>query len=127
MATLFSDDFEANNLNAWTGTNGVADTSTASVLNGTYGCELNSSDAFVFKDFTEPASLIVTHGVHVKLVTASGSGTFRVLQISQSVGGASIVRLRYNNGNFDLWMNNKDGTVQTASLPTLSTNTWYYL
>lgn len=126
MATLFSDNFEAGNLVAWTGTNGVVSAQAAAAFAGSFGAELVRDEAFAYKDFSAPASQLVTHGAEVKIVTLTGGGQARILQISE--GGTSIARLIYDNGTYKLWLNQKDGTIATSAIAaTLTAGTWYLL
>lgn len=127
MTTLFSDTFESGNLSAWSLTSGTISAQAVAAHTGSFGCEANSIDAFALADFTAPASTIVSLRADVNIVNASGTGIFRIIQISTQAGGASVGRLRYNNGAYDLWMNNKDATTQTASVAGISTGTWLTL
>ena len=125
MATLFSDTFESGDLSNWTGTNGTIAASGAAAHAGSFGCDANSSDAFAFKDFSAPASQFVSHRADVKLLTASGAGVFRILQISQ--GATSIAKILYDNGTYKLELRNADNSLQTATIAGITTNTWQEL
>lgn len=121
MALIFSDNFETNNFSNWTGSNGSVATGTSYALAGTYGARCNSFDAFVYKDFTAPASKIVSFATKVKLVTATDSGIFRILQISQ--GTSWIARIIYNNGNYYLLLRNSDTAEQSVQISGIVANT----
>lgn len=126
MGTLFSDDFESGGLANWTGTNGSITVDAAAKLNGSFGCDANTVDQFAFKDFTAPASKIVTHGAYVKLVSASGTGIARILQISDGV--ITRARLIYDNGTYNLFLKWTDTTDHTVALsPQPTTGTWYHV
>ena len=64
----------------------------------------------------------------IEVVSATGTGTFRVLQLRDQVRSKTAVRVEYNNGVWQLVLLRRDGTTATANLATgLATGSWQLL
>jgi hypothetical protein len=140
-AILFYDGLEAGNFSAWTGTalgsttGSKAEVIGAAAYTGSFGAHFSngvggkaSSGSYAYANFTAPASHILSAQMRIEVVSATGTGSFRVLQLRDQVRSKTAVRVEYNNGVWQLVLLRRDGTTATANLATgLATGSWQLL
>ena len=140
-AILFYDGLESGNFSAWTGTalgsttGSKAEVIGAAAYTGSFGAHFSngvggkaSSGSYAYANFTAPASHILSAQMRIEVVSATGTGSFRVLQLRDQVRSKTAVRVEYNNGLWQLVLMRRDGTTATANLATgLATGSWQLL
>jgi hypothetical protein len=124
---LFSDGLESASFRAWTsGARGSASGSQAEVITlasyaGLWGAHFSNgvgdaagSGSYWYANFSVPASHILSGQARIKVNSATGTGSFRVLHLRDQASQNSVLRVQYNNGTWQLALLLKDGTTSIA-------------
>ncbi|MEP6774929.1 MAG: LamG-like jellyroll fold domain-containing protein [Chloroflexota bacterium] len=128
---LFSDGLESASFKAWTsGDRGSASGSQAEVITsasyaGLWGAHFSNgvgdavgSGSYWYANFSVPASHILSGQARIKINSAAGTGSFRVLHLRDQASQNSVLRVQYSNGTWQLALLRKDGTTSTADFAT---------
>ena len=128
---LFSDGLESANFRAWTsGARGSASGSQAEVVTaasyaGLWGAHFSNgvgdaagSGSYWYANFSVPVSHILSGQARIRINSATGTGSFRVLHLRDQVSQNSVLRVQYSDGTWQLAMLLKDGTTSTADFST---------
>jgi hypothetical protein len=138
---LFSDGLESANFGAWTGgaqgsaSGSQAEVTTSASYTGLWGAHFSNgvgdavgSGSYWYANFPAPASRILSAQARIKINSAAGTGSFRVLHLRDQASQNSVLRVQYSNGTWQLALLLKDGTTSTADFVTnIPTGSWQLL
>ena len=132
---VFQNGFEEGNFTAWTGTSvaggGVVEVIAGAAYQGSFGARMAGGpaagdEARCHQTFVFPASLIIACLFRFRPVVVNGAGRIEFCTLRQIAAPPSNTSaLEYVVGNWQLRLTNRDGTVQTVNLPTISLSTWH--
>jgi hypothetical protein len=124
---LFSDGLESADFRAWTGgakgsaSGSQAEVTTSASYAGLWGAHFSNgvgeaagNGSYWYANFSVPASRILSGQARIKVNSAAGTGSFRVLHLRDQVSQNSVLRVQYNNGTWQLALLLKDGTTSIA-------------
>jgi hypothetical protein len=125
---LFSDGFESGDFSAWSGgavassSRSQAEVIAAAAYDGSWGAHFSNgsggnaaSGSYWSANFAVPASHKLAGQARIKINSAAGTGSFRVLHLRDEATQNSVLRVQYSNGNWQLAMLQRDGTTTAVN------------